>query len=51
MTRVNLDGGGEEPRASCGFFWPIEGFLAGAFELVPIPMLAEVEECILEFNW
>jgi hypothetical protein len=43
-----LEGGGEEPSASLGFFWPTEGFLAGTLLLIPA---GEVPEGIREPNW
>lgn len=46
----HLDGGGEDTRASKGFFWPTEGFLAGALALLLIP-IGGVAEGTLELNW
>lgn len=43
-----LDGGGEEPGTSRGFFWPIEGFFGGALLLIPA---GEVPEGIRWPNW
>lgn len=45
----HLDGGGEDTRASKGFFGPTEGFLAGALALLLIPI--GVAEGTLELNW
>ena len=45
----HLDRGGEEPRDSSSFFWPIEGFFGGVFALFPCPA-GNVADGIREFN-
>jgi hypothetical protein len=32
---THLGGGGEEPSASSGFFWPTGVFFRGAFDIIP----------------
>jgi hypothetical protein len=32
---THLGGGGEEPSASCGFFWPRGVFFGGVFDIIP----------------
>lgn len=32
---THLGGGGEEPSASSGFFWPRGGFFSGVFDMTP----------------
>ena len=34
-SKFHLDGGGEEPSASRGFFWPTTAFLGGVLLFVP----------------
>ena len=41
-VRLNyLAGGGEEPSASSGFFWPIEGFFGGVLLFIPVGEIPE----------
>lgn len=50
LTRklLHLGRGGEEPSASSGFFWPIEGFFGGVLVLIPT---GEVTDGIREPSW
>lgn len=49
-AKVHLDGGGEEPRDSSGFFWPLAGLFGGVFALFPGPIGVSADG-IRELNW